>query len=74
MTPERINPDDYYFVVMNGDPLQPANTDMIMDYWYAETIKEFLDIVCPDDKIEIVKAVFIEDSKRQEMPNLRVVE
>lgn len=70
---ERINPNDFYFVVMNGDPIQPANTDMIMDYWTAETVKEFLEIACPNDKIEIVKAIFIDETQHQNKPNLRVL-
>lgn len=57
---ERINPNDFYFMVFNGEPIQPANTDIFMDYWTAETIKEFLQAVNPNQVFSIKRAVFIE--------------
>ena len=57
---ERINPNDFYFVVFNGEPIQPANTDIVMDYWTAETVVEFLQAVNPNQVFSIKKAVFIE--------------
>lgn len=56
---ERINPNDDYFVVMNDEAIQPANTDVFMDYWTAESIKEFLQAVNPNQVFSIKKAVFI---------------
>ena len=50
---ERINPNDDYFVVMNNEPIQPANTDIFMDYWTAETVVEFLQAVNPLSLIHI---------------------
>lgn len=57
---ERIDPNDFYFVMMNGEPIQPANTDIFMDYWTAETVVEFLQAVNPNQVFSIKKAVFIE--------------
>ena len=57
---ERINPNDDYFVAMNGEPIQQANTDIVMDYWTAETVVEFLQAVNPNQVFSIKKAVFIE--------------
>lgn len=57
---ERINPTDDYFVVMNDEPIQPANTDIVMDYWTAETVVEFLQAVNPNQVFSIKRAVFIE--------------
>lgn len=61
---ERISPNDNYFVVMNDEPIQPANTDMLMDYWTAETVVEFLQAVNPNQVFSIKKAVFIEPSQQ----------
>ena len=57
---ERIDPNDFYFVMMNDEPIQPANTDIFMDYWTAETVVEFLQDVNPNQVFSIKKAVFIE--------------
>lgn len=57
---ERIDPNDFYFVMMNGEPIQPANTDIFMDYWTAETVVEFLQAVNPNQVFSIKRAVFIE--------------
>ena len=57
---ERIDPNDFYFVMMNGEPIQPANTDIFMDYWTAETVVEFLQDVNPNKVFSIKRAVFIE--------------
>ena len=57
---ERINPNDFYFVVFNGEPIQPANTNIVMDYWTAETVVEFLQAVNPNQVFSIKRAVFIE--------------
>lgn len=69
---------DYYFVMMNGEPIQPKWGDMLLDYPTAETVKDFLEGACPNDTFEIVKAVFIDDDKpqrpkRQNTANLRVL-
>lgn len=61
---ERISPNDFYFVVFNGEPIQPANTDIFMDYWTAETIKEFLQAVNPNQVFSIKRAVFIEQPQQ----------
>lgn len=61
---ERINPNDDYFVVMNDEAIQPANTDVFMDYWTAESIKEFLQAVNPNQVFSIKKAVFIEQPQQ----------
>lgn len=61
---ERIDPNDFYFVMMNGEPIQPANIDMVMDYWTAETVVEFLQAVNPDQVFSIERAVFIKPPKQ----------
>ena len=66
---ERINPNDFYFVVFNGEPIQPANTNIVMDYWTAETVVEFLQAVNPNQVFSIKRAVFIEPPQQ---PILRV--
>ena len=66
---ERIDPNDFYFVMMNGEPIHPANTDIFMDYWTAETVVEFLQAVNPNQVFSIKRAVFIEPPQQ---PILRV--
>lgn len=61
---ERINPTDDYFVAMNGEPIHPANTDIFMDYWTAETVVEFLQAVNPNQVFSIKRAVFIEQPQQ----------
>lgn len=70
---ERISPNDFYFVVFNGEPIQPANTDMLMDYWTAETVTEFLQAVNPDKVFTIEKAIFIDDNSEPHAPKLEVL-
>ena len=70
---ERINPNDFYFVVFNGEPIQPANTDMLMDYWTAETVTEFLQAVNPDKIFTIEKAVFTDNDRPLYVPKLEVL-
>lgn len=70
---ERINPNDFYFVVFNGEPIQPANTDMLMDYWTAETVTEFLQAVNPDKIFTIEKAIFIDNDRPLHAPKLEVL-
>ena len=61
---ERIDPNDFYFVMMNDEPIQPANTDIFMDYWTAETVVEFLQAVNPNQVFSIKRAVFIEQPQQ----------
>jgi hypothetical protein len=61
---ERISSNDDYFVAMNGEPIQPANTDIVMDYWTAETVVEFLQAVNPNQVFSIKRAVFIEQPQQ----------
>lgn len=70
---ERINPNDDYFVVMNGELIQPANTDIFMDYWTAETVTEFLQAVNPDKIFTIEKAVFTDNDRPLYVPKLEVL-
>lgn len=53
---ERPNAGDFYYIRCNGEPIQPYDTDMLMDYWTAETVVLFLDSVNPFFTFEVVKA------------------
>lgn len=53
---ERPNAHDFYYIRCNGVPIQPTDTDMIMDYWTAETVACFLESVNPFFTFEIIKA------------------
>ena len=43
----------WYMIFMNGEPLIPANTDSITDYMTAETVLDFLELVCPSECLTI---------------------
>lgn len=70
---ERINQNDFYMILCNGEPIQPANTDMVMDYWMAETVIDFLQAITPWQIFEIKKVVLIDTPPSQQRPNLRVL-
>ena len=56
----------FYFLVMNGEPIQPNEGDMVHELAVAETILDYLNTVCPDDEFDIAEAVFVDDEQRDD--------
>lgn len=56
----RINPDDWYMILLNDEPLIPEHIDSIMDYWTAETVIEFVKLIDPSKELIIQKVSLID--------------
>ena len=51
----------FYFLVMNGEPVQPNEGDMVHELAVAETILDYLKTVCPEHDFDIAEAVSIDE-------------
>ena len=56
----RINPNDWYMILLNDEPLIPEHIDSIMDYWTAETVLEFMKLIDPSKELIIQKVSLID--------------
>lgn len=56
----RINPNDWYMILLDDEPLTPEYIDSIMDYWTAETVIEFVRLIDPSKELIIQKVSFID--------------
>lgn len=56
----RINPNDWYMILLDDEPLIPEHIDSIMDYWTAETVLEFVRLIDPSKELIIQKVSFID--------------
>ena len=56
----RINPNDWYMILLDDEPLIPKHIDSIMDYWTAETVLEFARLIDPSKELIIQKVSFID--------------
>lgn len=56
----RINPNDWYMILLNDEPLIPEHIDSIMDYWTAETVLEFVKLIDPSKELIIQKVSLID--------------
>ena len=56
----RINPNDWYMILLDDEPLIPEHIDSIMDYWTAETVLEFVKLIDPNKELIIQKVSFID--------------
>lgn len=56
----RINPNDWYMILLDDEPLIPGHIDSIMDYWTAETVLEFVRLIDPSKELIIQKVSFID--------------
>ena len=56
----RINPNDWYMILLDDEPLIPEHIDSIMDYWTAETVLEFMKLIDPSKELIIQKVGFID--------------
>lgn len=56
----RVNPNDWYMILLNDEPLIPEHIDSIMDYWTAETVLEFVRLIDPSKELIIQKVSFID--------------
>lgn len=56
----RINPNDWYMILLNDEPLIPEHIDSIMDYWTAETVLEFVRLIDPSKELIIQKVSLID--------------
>lgn len=56
----RINPNDWYMILLDDEPLIPEHIDSIMDYWTAETVLEFVRLIDPSKDLIIQKVSFID--------------
>lgn len=56
----RINPNDWYMILLDDEPLIPEHIDSIMDYWIAETVLEFVRLIDPSKELIIQKVSFID--------------
>ena len=55
----RINPNDWYMILLDDEPLIPEHIDSIMDYWTAETVADFIEALNLDIEISIKQVSFI---------------
>ena len=56
----RINPNDWYMILLDDEPLIPEHIDSIMDYWTAETVLEFVRLIDPSKELIIQKVSLID--------------
>lgn len=56
----RINPNDWYMILLDDEPLIPEHIDSIMDYWTAETVLEFMKLIDPSKELIIQKVSLID--------------
>lgn len=56
----RINPNDWYMILLDDEPLILEHIDSIMDYWTAETVLEFVRLIDPSKELIIQKVSFID--------------
>ena len=56
----RINPNDWYMILLDDEPLIPKHIDSIMDYWTAETVLEFVRLIDPSKELIIQKVSLID--------------
>lgn len=56
----RINPNDWYMILLDDEPLIPKHIDSIMDYWTAETVLEFARLIDSSKELIIQKVSFID--------------
>lgn len=56
----RVNPNDWYMILLNDEPLIPEHIDSIMDYWTAETVLEFVRLIDPSKELIIQKVSLID--------------
>lgn len=56
----RVNPNDWYMILLDDEPLIPEHIDSIMDYWTAETVLEFVRLIDPSKELIIQKVSFID--------------
>lgn len=56
----RVNPNDWYMILLNDEPLISEHIDSIMDYWTAETVLEFVRLIDPSKELIIQKVSFID--------------
>ena len=56
----RINPNDWYMILLDDEPLIPEHIDSMMDYWTAETVLEFVRLIDPSKELIIQKVSFID--------------
>ena len=56
----RINPNDWYMILLDDEPLIPEHIDSIMDYWTAETVLEFVRLIDPSKDLIIQKVSLID--------------
>lgn len=56
----RVNPNDWYMILLNDEPLIPEHIDSIMDYWTAETVLEFVRLIDPSKELIIQRVSFID--------------
>lgn len=64
-----------YIVICDGEAIFPYCIDGILDLWTAETVCEFIKMLCPDKVVtmQAVKFVDEETTKRTTSHNLRVL-
>ena len=56
----RVNPNDWYMILLDDEPLIPEHIDSIMDYWTAETVLEFMKLIDPSKELIIQKVSLID--------------
>ncbi len=56
----------FYFLVMNGEPVQPNEGDTVHELAVAETILDYLKTVCPEHDFDIAEAVLIDEQLTSE--------
>lgn len=56
----RVNPNDWYMILLNDEPLIPEHIDSIMDYWTAETVLEFMKLIDPSKELIVQKVSLID--------------
>lgn len=54
----RIDPNDFYVIVINNELVVPDCFDFVMDYWTAETVQAFIQTINNELDVTIEKAQF----------------
>ena len=56
----------FYFLVMDGEPIQANEGDTVHELAVAETILDYLKTVCPGHDFDIAEAVFADEQLTSE--------
>lgn len=51
-----IDPNDFYMIFADGEPVIPDDFDFVLDCWTAEAVQVFIEAVNPDKVVSIEPA------------------